>query len=68
MAEPSEFERLVELAGGKFERTVAADVWPNGATLCCKKCDYERHATTLDCGTYLAHGWPKHCGVTMTLD
>jgi hypothetical protein len=64
-----DFEAFVKAAsGGRIQRSIADDVWPAGALLTCKKCSYTTHATTLDCGTYLAHGWPKHCGVTMSVD
>ncbi len=45
---------------------IAKDVYPNGLDMSCKVCDYKFHATTEDCGFYLAHGWPKHCGKSMS--
>jgi hypothetical protein len=46
---------------------IAGDVWPKGATLTCATCGHAEHATSEDCGRYLARGWPKHCGQTMTV-
>jgi len=41
---------------------IAADVWPDGWTLTCKKCGKEYHLTQRQCGHYLGHGgWPKGC-------
>ncbi len=44
---------------------IAKDVWPKGCVLFCDECGHEEHASTEDCGRYLAHGWPKHCRKTM---
>lgn len=63
-----DFNRLADLAGGGMQRGIAADVWPKGATLECKRCDHAEHATSAECGRYLARGWPKHCGETMTVE
>lgn len=55
--------RLLGLQG-----SIARDVWPKGATLACRECKASRRITTEQCAEYLAHGWPKCCGVTMTVD
>ena len=47
---------------------IATDVWPKGAFLICKKCDFSTSASSAECGQYLARGWPTHCGVTMRLE
>jgi len=37
---------------------IANDVWPDGADLICKICDFHIHITSQECSEYLAHGWP----------
>ena len=44
---------------------IAADVWPNGATLSCSVCGRIEEASTEDCARYLHSGWPKCCGKSM---
>lgn len=46
---------------------IAHDVWPNGATLTCSECKAVRHISAAMCAEYLARGWPKCCGYTMTV-
>jgi hypothetical protein len=46
---------------------IANDVWPDGAVLVCQVCGMKKRVTAADCGQYLAHGWPKHCGKTMSV-
>lgn len=47
-------------------RSIAADVYPNGATLKCSRCGAERRASKADCARYFSTGWPTHCGMTMS--
>jgi hypothetical protein len=47
---------------------IARDVWPNGGGLWCRTCGHHRTMNTADAGRYLATGWPKCCGYTMTID
>lgn len=58
-------EQLARLAGDGLQRSIAKDVWPNGATLSCLACGQRLVITSWQCGKYLASGWPKHCGATM---
>ena len=45
---------------------IAQDVYPNGQDMTCREgCGYAFHATAEDCASYLAHGWPRHCGREM---
>lgn len=56
-------EYLKRLNG--IHMAIANDVYPHGAKMTCRACDYEFIASTADCAYYLAHGWPKCCGKTM---
>ena len=47
-------------------RRVAAQAFPTGATVRCS-CGYTRILGTDDCGHALKHGWPMHCGQTMSI-
>jgi hypothetical protein len=49
-------------------RNLAADTFPNGAVLGCKKCRFTQRATREQCARYFSTGWPTHCGATMTAD
>ena len=49
-------------------RSIARDVWPNGAILTCRRCSREERIGTKTCGTFLREGWPKCCGYTMRLE
>ncbi len=51
-----------------IQQSIAADVWPNGALLECHDCGYSERITSQQAGSYLRHGWPKHCGRTMSCD
>jgi hypothetical protein len=46
---------------------VATDVWPNGVALRCTVCDHRETHDAAAAGRFLAHGWPTHCGQTMTV-
>lgn len=47
---------------------IAADVWPNGATVTCSECGRTETLSTGECGYCLGHGWPTCCGLTMTME
>ena len=48
----------------------AQDIWPNGAILECSRpsCYFSERITTEQAASYLAHGWPTHCGRTMRVE
>lgn len=46
-------------------RSIAADVYPNGATLRCAKCGHSWDASREMTARYFSTGWPQHCGATM---
>ena len=47
---------------------IAADVYPHGAILRCKRCYQMELVTTDDCQRYFAQGWPRHCGQHMVVE
>jgi hypothetical protein len=49
-----------------IQRNIAKDVWPNGAILSCRGCRFSERISSGQAGDYLKHGWPNHCGVTMS--
>lgn len=50
------------------QKSIAADVWPDGAVLECSACQKQQPITTEMAGAYLATGWPKCCGYTMRVE
>jgi hypothetical protein len=48
----------------------AQDIWPNGAILACSRpsCYFSERITTEQAASYLAHGWPTHCGRKMRVE
>jgi hypothetical protein len=53
----------------KLHAIITQDAFPVGAWLRCEHpgCDRGERITSEDAAHYLAHGWPMHHGVTMTL-
>ena len=47
---------------------IANDVFPNGGKLTCLRCSHQETFTAAQAASYLAEGWPKHCGVAMRLE
>lgn len=60
-------ERIVK-ATDNLHTVIADEVFPEGAILKCKKCDYTQIISPADCANYLQNGWPKHCAQTMLLE
>ena len=46
---------------------IAKDAFPEGTTLTCASCGTRIFTTREDIARYLAHGWPKCCGMTMQI-
>lgn len=63
----TDIEQFVKRAMG-IQGKIARDVWPNGGILSCSRCGRVQSVTAENCGVYLAHGWPKCCGFTMTVE
>ena len=51
----------------RIHSKIAEDVFVNGAKLVCPKCDKVIEVTEENCAEFLQCGWPKHCGLTMTI-
>ncbi len=50
----------------KIHQNIAQDVWgTNQLTVTCRTCGDQKEVDPSHC---LAHGWPKCCGYTMTVD
>lgn len=49
----------------RHHEKIARASFPDGAILTCTICGIAQRATTTDCATYLATGWPVHCHATM---
>jgi hypothetical protein len=47
---------------------IAADAFPNGGEVVCSLCGTRQKFTRDQAADYLRHGWPLHCGTTMTLE
>lgn len=58
-------EKLADMASGSLHRAIADEALPNVKSVRCRKCGAEQPVDAADC---LAHGWPKCCGATMTID
>lgn len=54
----------------RIHSTIAADLHSHGEryTLSCEKCKRVEECTQDAFSVYLSHGWPKCCGMTMTLE
>ncbi len=59
-------KQLAELAGGSMHRDIVSKV-PSlkRGRVWCHTCG---HTEAVDSAHCLAHGWPKHCGQTMSID
>jgi hypothetical protein len=62
----NELSRFVKRADN-LHISIAGDVFPGGARLVCRDCGQVQQITTNDAAFFLAHGWPKCCGHTMSL-
>lgn len=60
----NDYKHLMNIVNN-VHNSIAQDVFPGGGILRCKTCEESIEITTSDCGYYLSHGWPKHCGCTM---
>lgn len=60
------FEKLADVASGGLQRSIVDSV-PSlkRGRVWCIACG---HTETVNSAHALAHGWPKHCGATMTID
>ncbi len=59
-------DSLRKFMPGTFQNSIAASAFPDGGYLKCHSCATEQRVTSEDCGVFLAKGWPKCCGRTMT--
>jgi|GEM_PF-4398906 len=48
-----------------FQKVVAGSDKLKRGIVWCTECGVHRHVDSEDC---FKHGWPKHCGYTMTID
>jgi hypothetical protein len=51
-----------------IHRSIASDVWPNGAVLKCVVCSHTEEITSAQAASCLRTGWPSHCDRTMACD
>jgi hypothetical protein len=60
-------ERISAIAN-ELQVRIAADAFPNGGEVVCSLCGTRQKFTRDQAADYLRHGWPQHCGTTMTLE
>jgi len=67
MSQPN-LPNIPRWVGTNLHERIVNDVWPNGVNLHCPGCDKREHCDVAAAAEYLAHGWPKCCGVTMQIE
>ncbi|MEM7113073.1 MAG: hypothetical protein AAF614_11620 [Chloroflexota bacterium] len=50
-----------------LHKGIATDVFPDGVSLRCTRCQREIAATNDDVANYLRQGWPRCCGYAMEM-
>lgn len=59
------FEGLVRRTGSLHDKLAASHPSLQRGQVWCRECGYTE---TVSAAHALKHGWPKHCGATMTID
>ena len=44
-----------------------SEVYPQGTTLCCRRCDHTMPVMADQLADVMERGWPKHCGADMRI-
>lgn len=60
----SELDAIIRRATTLHD-ALAAHTYPNGGTLRCEKCKFQKTFTQQDAAQFFKTGWPRHHGTTM---